>query len=363
MTNNVKFSYGTKASYVALETKDTNTLYFLTDTLQLYKGTDEYTKSARIVSSLPTTNQVQGVVYVRVSDFTLHIYNGTEYIQLTKEIVTAIPEAATDNTVPTTKAVADYVTNKIADVTGGVGVFVTDVTYTPGTGTLSVAKGAEPVNTVLNGVVNNPTYDANTRTITLPVFGGSNLVITLGKDAFVESGHYDTDKETIELVLTSGDKVSIPVGSLIDIYSGIATATANVTVSADNKISVDVKVSATANNAIIIEEDGLYVSLPDAYTKKETDDKIKIVSDKLDSHASDTDVHVTAAKKAEWDAKATASDVETAKSQAISAAAIDATAKANKALEDAKTYSDGLNSTMSDRVAATEDALTWKQII
>lgn len=360
--NSVKFLYGSKTNYDALVTKDVNTLYFLTDTLQIFKGTEEYTKSAKMVSTLPTTGQIQGVVYVRTSDFTLHMYNGTEYIQLTKGTVTTIPDAPTNNDVPTTKAVAEYVTNKIADVVGGAGVFVTDVTYTPATGTLSVAKGDEPVNTVLSGVVNNPTYDAATRTITLPVFGGDALTINLGKDAFVSSGSYDSTKKTIELVLTSGDKVSIPVGSLIDIYTGLATSTAVVNVSANNEISVNVKVSLKANNAITIEEDGLYVPLPDAYTKTEIDQKLGTLQGTVDGHTGNADIHVTAAQKADWDAKATTSQVATAKSEAISAAAQDATNKADQALADAKTYADGLNSTMDGRVGAVEQAITWVAI-
>lgn len=361
--NDVKFLYGTKANYETLTTKDSNTLYFLTDTLQIFKGSEEYTKSAKLVSALPTTGQVQGVVYVNTTDFSMHIYNGADFVQLNKTYATTIPASPTDDTVPTTKAVATYVTNKIADVVGGVGTFVTDVTYTPASGTLSVAKGGEPVNTVLTGVVNKPAYDATTRTITLPVFGEDSLVITLGKDAFVESGSYNATDKTIDLVLTSGDKVNIPVGSLIDIYTGIATPTASVSVSADNKISVNVKVSATSNNAITIEEDGLYVALPDAYTKAETDAKVKAVSDALATHTDNADIHVTAAQKTEWSAKATTEQVTAAKEAAITAAAADATEKANKALEDAKTYADGLDATMDERVSAVESSLQWKSIV
>lgn len=106
----VKFNYGTKAKFEALQVKDNDTLYFLTDTLQIFKGAVEYTKSCKLVSTLPASGQVQGVVYVRTSDFTLHVFNGTSYIQLNKATVTEIPAAsASDDNVPTTKAVADYV--------------------------------------------------------------------------------------------------------------------------------------------------------------------------------------------------------------------------------------------------------------
>lgn len=216
----VKFNYGTKANFEALEAKDNDTLYFLTDTLQIFKGAVEYTKSCKLVSTLPGSGQVQGIVYVRTSDFTLHMFNGTSYIQLNKATVTEIPAAdASDDNVPTTKAVADYVDAKIEGVVGSKGVFVTDVTYNDGV--LSVAKGGDPVATTLTGVVHAPTYDASTRTIKLPVFGGDELTIALGKDLVVTSGTYNAKDKNIELTITSGDVIKIPVGSLIDVYTGL----------------------------------------------------------------------------------------------------------------------------------------------
>ena len=60
----------------------------------------------------------------------------------------------------------------------------------------------------------------------------------------------------------------------MDVYTGGASKTASVTVSDQNVISVDVKVSAAEDNNIKIKEDGLYVANPDAYTKAQTDEKI-----------------------------------------------------------------------------------------
>lgn len=133
----VKFAYGTKARYDALAPKDMDTLYFTTDTLQLFKGTTEYTKSTKMVSSLPAAGQVQGIIYFRMTDYTMHIWNGVEFVQLNKTTVTQIPADATNDDIPTTKAVADYVNAKVAAVEGIKGKFVTDVTYNAGV--LSVA--------------------------------------------------------------------------------------------------------------------------------------------------------------------------------------------------------------------------------
>ena len=86
----VKFAYGTKARYDALAPKDMDTLYFTTDTWQLFKGTTEYTKSTKMVSSLPAAGQVQGIIYFRMTDYTMHIWNGVEFVQLNKTTVTQI---------------------------------------------------------------------------------------------------------------------------------------------------------------------------------------------------------------------------------------------------------------------------------
>lgn len=356
----VKFSYGTKARYDALSPKDMDTLYFTTDTLQLFKGTAEYTKTSKMVSALPTTGQIQGIIYFRMTDYSMHIWNGVEFVQLNKSTVTEIPADATDNNIPTTKAVADYVNAKVAAVEGIKGKFVTDVTYNAGV--LSVAKGDEPVTTTLTGVVHEPTYDAETRTIKLPIFGGDTLTIALGKDLVVKSGTYNTKDKTIELTLTSGDVIKIPVGSLIDIYTGVATPSAEVTVSADNKISVAVKVSAKANNTLTLEEDGLYVSVPDAYTKTEVDTKVKTIQDALNTHAKDTTVHITAAEREAWNVKVSQTELKNSHDDAVSVAAADATKKADAALAGAKTYTDGLNTAMDGRVKVVEKALTWKPI-
>ena len=358
---NIIFACGPNSNYHKLQVKHNYTLYFLTDTMQIFKGASEYTKSCKLVSTLPESGQVQGIIYVRTSDFTLHVYNGTNYVQLNKAVATAIPASnASDDNIPTTKAVADYVNAKIEGVVGGKGVFVTDVSYK--SGVLSVAKGDAPVTTTLTGVVHDATYDAETRTISLPVFGGDALTINLGKDLVVTSGKYDAKTKEIQLTITSGDVIKIPVGSLIDIYTGLATSTAEVTVSDENKISVRVKVSAKANNSITIEEDGLYVAVPDAYTKAETDQKVKTVQDALTGHIGDAVAHVTAEERKTWDGKVSTDQLATAKSEAIAAAATDATTKADKALKDAKTYADGLNTAMDGRVKETEKALAWQTI-
>lgn len=87
------------------------------------------------------------------------------------------------------------------------------------------------------------------------------------------------------------------------------------------------------------------------------------MSDTLADHSANTIIHITAEEREAWNKKATVEQVNSAKDEAISIAAADATKKAESALSDAKTYSDGLNTAMDNRVKVVEGAITWKTIV
>lgn len=82
----------------------------------------------------------------------------------------------------------------------------------------------------------------------------------------------------------------------------------------------------------------------------------------LDTHTANADIHVTKEQKATWDAKVGTEQLAAAKSEAIAAAAADATTKADAARDAAKEYADGLNTAMDTRVKVVEGAITWKTI-
>ena len=361
----VRFYYGNKKDYDAIK-KDENTLYFITDTYQLFRGEQEFTKSLQYGPMLPqAANAKQGIIYIRTSDMSTWFYTGRAYQQINKGYATVIPEtvsATDDNTVPTTKAVADYVTNKIKNVGDIQGVFVTDVKWSEDSGELVKFKGGSGTGMQLTGVAHNPTWDAEKRTITIPTWGGEALVINLGKDSVITDGRYDSKTEEIILTLSSGGEVKIPVGSLIDIYTGVATSTTTTSVDENNQIKVNVKVSAKANNQIVIEEDGIYVPFPDAYTKAEIDSKLGTLTNTVNTHVNDETIHITDAERQTWNAKVGQGDLATAKTSIMTAAAADAEAKAKDALTKAQTYADNLNTSMGNRVTLIESALTQKTI-
>ena len=169
------------------------------------------------------------------------------------------------------------------------------------------------------GNVKNPTYDAETRKITLPVLQADGttqaLEINLGKDMVVKSGVYNEDTQEIELTLTDDSVVKIPAAALVDVYTGGTTDTALVKVSEDNVITALVKVDPTMrHNVLNFNLGGLYVSEDDfTETKQAIADAEAAAKKHADDAMAQEVIDRNAAIAAEAAARATAiSDSETA---------------------------------------------------
>lgn len=101
--------------------------------------------------------------------------------------------------------------------------------------------------------------------------------IDIPKDMVIQSGEVVTATEAdksndssvvvgetyIRMTIVNQEKpIYIAAKDLVDIYTGEASATATVTISADNKISTAVKISAESGNSLVAKDDGLYVNAP-----------------------------------------------------------------------------------------------------
>lgn len=86
------------------------------------------------------------------------------------------------------------------------------------------------------------------------------------EELYAGSTNPELDGKPVFVMAVKGDDNTVTysfvnVESLVDIYTGEETSTAAVAVSADNKISANVKVSAEEGNFIEVKEDGLYVTV------------------------------------------------------------------------------------------------------
>lgn len=106
-------NYGTKAKYNAIATKDNDALYFCTDTLELYKGSDAYSKAVKFVSTLPTGDAISPNVVYALADGTIKSWDPTAasgvgaWVTIGVPKTTSVAAAATasDDLIPTEKAV------------------------------------------------------------------------------------------------------------------------------------------------------------------------------------------------------------------------------------------------------------------
>lgn len=334
MNNIVNFMFGSLNNYNAITSKDNDTLYFVDGVI--YKGAIPYSEKVDFVSTLPSTPS-QGRIYV-LPDYTSKIYNGTEFVTLNVGIVGTISDTTdNDEKVITQAAVKAYITKKLADfgnaedVTSQIDAAKAEAISTAGTNTdLKIATAKQELQSEINNKI-----------ASVFRFKGS-------KDT------YDDVEALTDMVV--GDVWHVTTDGKEYVYTGIEWEPLGFTIDLSSYATTDA-VSA----AIDAKADEIIAEI-NAYTKTETDAKIKTVSDALADHTSDTDIHVTVAQKTSWDAKATTEQVTAAKEAAIATAAADATTKANNALNDAKTYADGLDDAMDARVSVVENALQWQTI-
>lgn len=118
MANLVKFAHGTLAQYAALTTKDENTLYVITDTRQVYKGSTPL--GIDIIFSATdqtTTGAVTNTIYVNTDTNKMVYYKGNNVFEtLNPGIVYSINDAdRSDEVMLTSKgAVINYVADKLS---------------------------------------------------------------------------------------------------------------------------------------------------------------------------------------------------------------------------------------------------------
>ena len=255
----VKFMTGSSANFQALAQKDNDTLYFLNDTKQIYKGSELYSKAFEVVSVLPTTG-VTGVLYVETSTKKLHTWNGSAFVEALDAFVTidgAVAEGGANAV--SGKAVYEFVAGEIAKLTGGsTNAFVTSIIEdNTAVGQFKVQKGTDEPTVVkvsLNGLAQAPSYDAEARKFTFPVIGGDAVEVNLGKDLVVKSGSYDTANQEIVLTLVDDTTIKIPVGDLVDIYTASADETGAVKVTIANN---EVKAAVVVDGATIKNDNGV----------------------------------------------------------------------------------------------------------
>lgn len=357
----VKFVAATLAGYQGLENKDANTLYFVEEEQRIYKGNTPYSGGIyEKVSALPTQGKINTLYIVGDNGDNVAYWDGTKYITVVKPTTVAADLSALTQRVTTAE-------NNISAADG-------KLTVIQGEGEGSIKKAAA---------------DAQAAAIAAAATDATSKADKALEDAKADSATKKTEAieaaaaETTKQVTAAktelqanidkkADKATTLAGyGIADAYTkdeantAIAAAVANAHHLKREIVSVLPEVSEANEDTIYMVPDagntdttgsnksvyteymlvnGAFerigtsdVDLSNYFTKDQVTDAISTAKDEA---AADAQTKADAAKAA---AIATAAADATTKADAAQAAAItEAGKKADKALEDAKAYSDGL---------------------
>lgn len=260
----LSWHYVTRAAYDAAETsaKTNDKLFFLSDTHEIYRGTENFTEAVILYSVKPTTPAV-GKLYINETTLEGSIWNGSAWTTVIKPVTDTVTSTGTDPV--SGKAVASYVADQIAAVTGSDGL-VAGVDYVAASKSLKVTMADNTDKTVqLTDLAVGLSYDTTTGALTVVDATGKTLgdAVNLDLERFIESASYDASEHKIILNFNDDtDALEIPVGDLVDTYTAANSDTISLTVTG-NQFKAEAIVAETAGNMLQATESGLYVAATD----------------------------------------------------------------------------------------------------
>lgn len=102
------------AAYAGIDSKQPDTIYFVTDARRIYMGEKEY--GLQVVSGTRPGTGALNTLYIDPTAHTISYWNGTGYDALEIPFGTTISGAGDDAHLATTKAVVDYVASKLTEL-------------------------------------------------------------------------------------------------------------------------------------------------------------------------------------------------------------------------------------------------------
>lgn len=265
--------YVTRSAYDAAETsaKTADKLYFLSDTKEIYRGTENFTESVILYTEEPTTKAV-GKLYVNSTTLEGKIWNGTAWTTVIQPVQSTVDAKNTDKPV-SGSAVATYVGQEIAKVTGSADL-VTGVEYVADTKSLKVTMADATSDSVqLTGLAVDLDYDSKTGKIMIKDATGKTVGtgINIDLERFVSAAEYDKTEKKIKLTFNDETTpLEIDVGDLVDTYTAKSGKGVSLTVT-NNEFTAEAIVSTADGNMLQLTEAGLYVAATNISAKADKD--------------------------------------------------------------------------------------------
>lgn len=327
----VKFVTGNFASYTS-GAKDNDTLYFVSDTHQIFKGSTEY---GLVLSTEKPVSGAANTIYFDNTNHSISLWDGGKYVDYSLPVTDTITNDSTK--VASAKAVFDYVASlDVSALEGRVDTLETEmdtvqgqIEVINGSGEGSIQKAKEDAIASAKSYTDQETAKkadiAHTHTLENITDAGA----LAAKDQVEES---DLESTLASKINNKADKATTLAGyGIEDAYTKGGT---------DSAIAAAVAAAPHLKRSIVTE-------LPDVGSADAN--TIYMVGTGAGSEDSNYKEYMVINGQFELigDSKVDLTDYATkayadqAKSDAISAAAADATSKANTAEQNAKDYADG----------------------
>ena len=380
----VKFVAATLAGYQGLENKDANTLYFVEEEQRIYKGNTPYSGGIyEKVSALPAQGKINTLYIVGDNGDNVAYWDGTKYITVVKPTTVAADLSA--------------LTQRVTTAEGNISAADEKLTVIQGEGEGSIKKAAaDAKQAAIDAAATDATSKAD------KALEDAKADSATKKTEAIEAAAAETTKQVTAVktelqanIDKKANKATTLAGyGIADAYTkdeantAIAAAVANAHHLKREIVSVLPEVSEANEDTIYMVPDagstdaagsnksvyteymlvnGAFerigtsdVDLSNYFTKDQVTDAISTAKSEA---ATDAQTKAAAAKDA---AIATAAADATTKADAAQAAAIaEAGKKADKALKDAKAYSDGLakNYATAAQGAKADSALQAADVI
>lgn len=292
----ITWHYITRATFDAADVseKTSDKLFFLSDTGEIYRGTQAFTESVIMYNEEPSVKAV-GKLYINSNTLEGKIWNGSSWTVVIQAVQASM--AADNTTLPVSgKAVADYVKTQIESVTGS-GELVAGISYTADSNKLVVTMADQTTDEVeLTNVAVDLVYDNKTGLLQVKNAAGTTIGsgINLDLERFVSSAEYDHEQGKILLTFNDGGTpLEIDVGDLVDTYTAANSSTVSMTVTG-NKFTAEAIVSSAEGNLLQKTDNGLYVAIDLSGKMDKDTDAVKGNLAKFDANGNAVDAALTA---------------------------------------------------------------------
>lgn len=238
------------AAYAGVQTKQPDTIYFVTDARRIYMGDKEY--GLQVVSGTRPGTGSLNTLYIDPTAHTISYWNGTGYDSLEIPFGTSISGAGDDAHLATTKAVVDYVASQVAGLDVGALKGRVDTLETE----IGTAKGDI---TTIKGQITTINGDGE---------GSIKKAASDAQTAAVAAAKTYTDQEVAKKANLEHTHEIDDVTGLQDALDGKANASHTHTTAQVE--GLDAALAGKADKATTLEGYGI----TDAYTKGQTDSAI-----------------------------------------------------------------------------------------